>query len=523
MATNFDFNTSPFIDFDEFQASNQFQPSNEFLNEFPVLGESDLDEEELQELLSGLGLGGAAFAAQTGRAPTPVPPGPLSSFAQQVAANDAARNAAARSTLARTTTAAAGFLSRFSLPSALLGIVDLGSRAFTGKGIGELGGEIIGNAFFPGAKSLPAAFGDETLDDLAARGGYSPPEDDFLSGDDRRNPTITPPNFFNPEAGRGTYGSTKNPIPEEVPEEVIAEFSPASNLFSPESAAEVNPMLRQQNLESFAPTIEDSGLPPQTLSQFMRYEDDPSQRTEQFVDAQGRLRRRLTPEATALQGFAPGSEVLAPEFADFEQASADRLARLEERDLLPGETQTQRDTRLANAMTEGSDNVPMDVIEAVNTPSNRRTKDQVKRISRWESSSQGKAMGGVAGLVQDRTQFEPRVVEIDGQRLVQLSPTYYTPVRPEPTEEEKLEPRVIESNGIVYFEVAPNRFKEQPSSDFEKVQDMIDRAKQLGITMNSDGVGLYTEKQEENIQRVMAEHSVSRTKAINEMRQQGFL
>ena len=41
--------------------------------------------------------------------------------------------------------------------------------------------------------------------------------------------------------------------------------------------------------------------------------------------------------------------------------------------------------------------------------------------------------------------------------------------------------------------------------------------------MNSDGVGLYTEKQEENIQRVMAKHSVSRTEAINEMRQQGFL
>ena len=42
--------------------------------------------------------------------------------------------------------------------------------------------------------------------------------------------------------------------------------------------------------------------PPQTLSQFMRYEDAPEQRTEQFVDEQGRLRFRPTQEALRLQG-----------------------------------------------------------------------------------------------------------------------------------------------------------------------------------------------------------------------------
>ena len=54
-------------------------------------------EEEPNNLMeAGLGLGGAAFAAQTGRAPSPVPTGGnLSSFAQRVAANDAARQAAA--------------------------------------------------------------------------------------------------------------------------------------------------------------------------------------------------------------------------------------------------------------------------------------------------------------------------------------------------------------------------------------------------------------------------------------------
>ena len=45
-------------------------------------------------MIGGLGLGGAAYAAQTGQLPTATPQGPLSPFAQQVRANDAARLAA---------------------------------------------------------------------------------------------------------------------------------------------------------------------------------------------------------------------------------------------------------------------------------------------------------------------------------------------------------------------------------------------------------------------------------------------
>ena len=64
------------------------------------------------------------------------------------------------------------------------------------------------------------------------------------------------------------------------------------------------------------------------LGQFMRYEDDPSQRTEQFVDPQGRLRRRLTPSAAALQGFEPGQQPLAPEFAQAEATGDQMIADL---------------------------------------------------------------------------------------------------------------------------------------------------------------------------------------------------
>ena len=66
----------------------------------------------------------------------------------------------------------------------------------------------------------------------------------------------------------------------------------------------------------------------QTLSQFMRYEDQPEQRTEQFVDPQGRLRRRMTPTAAALAGLPAGQQPLAPEYNSFEQAGAMREARI---------------------------------------------------------------------------------------------------------------------------------------------------------------------------------------------------
>ena len=149
--------------------------------------------------------------------------------------------------------------------------------------------------------------------------------------------------------------------------------------------------------------------------------------------------------------------------AAFDQASLDRLARLEERDLLQGETLQERDTRLAKSRTEGAGNVPLDVLEAINTPASRRSLKQIRRISKWESSEQGKAMGGVSGLIEERDQFNPRVVEIDGVKLIQLSPTYFQPVRPEPSPGEDFVPRRETVEGFTYLEVSPNKFERVPA------------------------------------------------------------
>ena len=72
---------------EEEELKNALIGQNPMMAEQPVINTQD-------QILGGLGLGGAAYAAQTGRAPTPTSLGSLSPFAQQVAANDAARLAA---------------------------------------------------------------------------------------------------------------------------------------------------------------------------------------------------------------------------------------------------------------------------------------------------------------------------------------------------------------------------------------------------------------------------------------------
>jgi len=193
---------------EEEKLKNSLIGQNPIMEEQPVLNAQD-------QILGGLGLGGAAFAAQTGQLPTATPQGSLSPFAQQVAANDAARQAAARAastasqplgnlprigtlnpatgpsggtTLpsqpslqearqaaarsARVNPLSASRLSRFGGPGSLIyGAADLGTELATGRGIseriGEGGGEAVGNLLFSGAQSRPAFTEAETLQELA--------------------------------------------------------------------------------------------------------------------------------------------------------------------------------------------------------------------------------------------------------------------------------------------------------------------------------------------------------------------
>ena len=177
----------------------------------------------------------------------------------------------------------------------------------------------------------------------------------FLGTEDNKNPTFG-------EAARETFDKVaETPISDfmsgetaaQSPNEILKAQDARNVEFLNREAAEAPPAIvaERPNFGQIAqevasiPEAAPQSLPPatinnyrdrgMTLSQFMRYEDEPSRRTEQFVDAQGRIRRRLTPDAARLQGFTErqigqGTEIglLAPEYRSYEADAADREARV---------------------------------------------------------------------------------------------------------------------------------------------------------------------------------------------------
>jgi len=332
-------------------------------------------------MLGGAGLGGAAFAAQTGRAPTPVPPktppvpfpsgknvptNPLSpatgpsggtklppqpSLAQSRAATRATLNRAAPSLLGRAGTllgpAATSFLGGYTIGSVL-------DKAF------DISGNVA-EAFIPNAPTL-------TREERAALGQ---PEVDLLGSD---NQSETPVQTEGSMIGQGTVlqepdndaiinevmsqagvprlgdkiidavnSMQQNQVIDPVAaQQALEEYTGPVDSFFPTEAQQAEyksttgPMTTSQYLGSRMGSQEasrqasptETPMSGQTLSQFMRYEDQPEQRTEQFVDPQGRLRRRMTPTAAALAGLPSGVQPLSPEYTPFEQAGAMREARL---------------------------------------------------------------------------------------------------------------------------------------------------------------------------------------------------
>ena len=202
------------------------------------------------------------------------------------------------------------------------------------------------------------------------------------------------------------------------------------------------------------------------------------------TDPQGRMITPTPqPPASALSDFEKQSiarQIGIGGTGSFAGDSAAREARVAERDRLPGETQTERDTRIARSRTTGGQTVGLSFDDA-----RRRAEGQLAaRGVRNPPASQVNALArsiqaaeperlealetqrakDVAELrdAEAKKDFKPQVVEIGGQKLIQLAPNYYQPVRPEPTAEEPFEPRVLEEGGFTYYEVAPNRFERQP-------------------------------------------------------------
>jgi len=115
-----------------------------------------------------------------------------------------------------------------------------------------------------------------------------------------------------------------------------------------------------------------------------------------------------------------GFETRADAYGDYERESAAREGRIAARMQQPGESITERDTRVARGRTQSSQKVPTDVREAMLTPEGRRTAKQINRLARWSGSTQGQEMGGVAGLEQSLQPVDAQQQQYDAMRLYKL-------------------------------------------------------------------------------------------------------
>jgi hypothetical protein len=423
-------------------------------------------------MMGGLGLGGAAFAAQTGRAPTTPPSGSLSPFAQQVAANDAARLAAQPkppaligSTQVGTTTgfqppsvtsttsnppattstgtpprgqprlpgpvrpsaddfdfrinpARASRLARFGGPGALIyGAADLGLESLTGRSlserIGEFGGGAVGNLLFPGAQSQPAITEAELQ---RARDNLSPAAQLDIMREDAEA-SVAPVTEVTPlEAGLGALdkeiaGRESNIVNNQV--ELAKQINELGTVSDDQRAAQG---FLNERAERSGTTATDVITPFQDQAQLTAdLFTDPNTAIGQFVpratftlpdgtiiqEDEGGNRREISAEQLrqfnqdmaglgqpSVVGLGRGGDAgviksfdrpmgveetrarlqqiagaptireiqeqgaVAPPAA-FQDASAEREARLAQRDRQPGESQAAADTRAAQSRTTG--------------------------------------------------------------------------------------------------------------------------------------------------------------------------
>jgi len=451
---------------EEEELENALIGQNPMMEEQSVLNTQD-------QILGGLGLGGAAYTAQTGRLPTATPQGPLSPFAQRVAAADAARlNAQFRppaligstqvgtttgfqppavtsttGTPATTTTsggqtaggqrtlpgstrpsaddfdfrinpARASRLARFGGPGALIyGAADLATGALTGTGISERIGEGIAgplaNLFIPGAQSQPAFTEAElqrSINNLSTGAQFDIMEEDAEAGIaplkevtpleaqlGALRPEITE-RLENVTEGKvdlakginelGTVSDDQRAAQDFLNERAERSGTTATDVITPfqEQAQLTADLFTDPNtaIGQFVPratftlpdgTIiqEDEGGNRRQISaeQLRQFEQDMASVGSPSVVGLGRggdagviksfdrpmgveeTRARLQEVAGAptIREIQEQGAVAPP--AAFQDASAEREARLAQRDRLPGESQTERDTRVAQGRTTG--------------------------------------------------------------------------------------------------------------------------------------------------------------------------
>ena len=219
------------------------------------------------------------------------------------------------------------------------------------------------------------------------------------------------------------------------------------------------------------------------------------------VDPQGRM-------------ISPGDDR-----STFDQRSAERLARLEQRDLRPGETQTERDTRLADARTEGAvrggDMSFEEARKFVPKGEKETTKSYNSRIKAYQAQQN-------STLNQLKEQYEQLRVQgqvLNNERIAALTARY-----------QQTEPqRYREVLQVAQAMLRDGLLEDQVQMAMYVIEEMGGKPSEIFDPFRSDGGGgsgeqTYTAEQETRIKAVMETNpGRTRTEVIEAMQSEGKL
>ncbi len=252
---------------------------------------------------------------------------------------------------------------------------------------------------------------------------------------------------------------------------------------------------------------------PATLNQAMLNDPDAVMGT----DAQGRMRSFESPEALQQNLFNAQSA--------FDLASLDRLARLEERDVRPGETLTERDTRIAGSRTEGTDRGgEMSFAEArkfVPKGAKEKTKNYNERIKAFQAQQNS----AISQLKEQYEQYRVKGQVLNNERIKAYTAQY------QQTEPEKFREVVKVAQEMLNTEVDGKPILEDETQAAMyiiqqmggKVSEIFDPATQFRRG-GDGGAQTYTAEQEARIKLVMGTNPNStRSDVIEAMQSAGEL
>jgi hypothetical protein len=179
---------------------------------------------------------------------------------------------------------------------------------------------------------------------------------------------------------------------------------------------------------------------PATLNQAMLNDPDAVMGT----DAQGRLRSFESP--AALQ------QNLANAQSAFDLASLDRLARLEERDVRPGETLQERDTRIADSRTEGTDRGGEMTFDEARKFVPKGERETAKSYNQRIKAYQAQQNSAISELKEQYEQFRVQGQVLNNQRI-QAYIAQYQQTEPEKYRETLQVAQEMLRDGILQDEV----------------------------------------------------------------------